>query len=337
MHTQNSFVMLVATVLFLAVGGVTQAETILYEPFDYGPVADILAGKSGATEVGLAGTWNAGRKVGDDGAYDPVSLAFGNLQTTGGKGGLTPGGNVIERALGTTGSGTLYFGFLTRFDKEGDPLHDDTESGILISEDWDLENNAYHQRSDWAMQLRKWRGGGLGHIDVDGDRTSGSVVLEGTPIESNTTYLALYQLDNVAPTDDPPASLQTLTGWILTEAQYANFKPGGLTTDELNAATLGPGATQVLQRGSKSGTSSDHPATFGMTGDSSDPAYPAWNKGPDYLILNGTKEGTHYWDELRVSNLSLDEVAPAVPEPGTLIMLAGGLLGLALLAWRQRR
>jgi hypothetical protein len=67
--------------------------------------------------------------------------------------------------------------------------------------------------------------------------------MTGTPLSVGTTYLYLFKCDPIA---------KTTTGWILTAAQFDTFKATNFPEAGLNAAALGTGATNVLERGSSS-------------------------------------------------------------------------------------
>ena len=53
------------------------------------------------------------------------------------------------------------------------------------------------------------------------------------------TYLQVFKYVNTGGT------FYTATEWLLTEAQFAGFKVGGLAESELDAAGIGSGAGEV--------------------------------------------------------------------------------------------
>ena len=86
---------------------------------------------------------------------------------------------------------------------------------------------------------------------------------------------------------------------------------------DLNGTTNGADLTTVLSNYNKTGYS-------GITG---------WQAGD--FDGNGTVNGADLTTVLSNYNQYLD-VGAAVPEPGTLLLAAAGLLGLLAYAWRKR-
>lgn len=102
--------------------------------------------------------------------------------------------------------------------------------------------------------------------------------------------------------------------WIMTEAQFDNFKIGGFTASELNSASIGALSTNVIARASE---------TASITGKGF-----AEDDGLQLNLTAGSSANDFYrMDEIRWGQ-SLDDVLPLIPEPsaGSLGLLAFGLL-----------
>lgn len=128
-----------------------------------------------------------------------------------------------------------------------------------------------------------------------------------------TNYLMLWENTNLG------AAGHTITAWTLTLDQFNHFKTGGLTTAELNSATIGTGATNVFAR------VSDTETTVARLLD----GY--------FLMFGAFRTGTNAdiqlsYDAVRIGTEGLDEVTP-IPEPASLAL---ALAGVAMM-WKRRR
>jgi len=295
----------VGVVMFVA--QVSHAAVFVYEGFDYGGSnLGSLVSQGGGSSVGFgSNTWAMGLGA-DTSGYLASGLTFSNLVVTGGTGTLSSpaftvaGRRTVSRRLGITQTGDVYGGFLLRSsDNGGQP------GAALI-----VDNTAgpMDQHGHFAAHTTR-DGVAVGKALVN-DNAGTDVNLTGTAISANTTYLHLFKINALG-----SSGSHTFENWILTEAQFDNFKTGGLTEAELNAASTGTAASQVLQKGFV--TESFTP-TMTTT---------------DYVAFNavGATSAPFQFDEIRFSNVSLNEVVP-IPEPATLALVAAGLGGL-----RRRR
>ena len=152
---------------------------------------------------------------------------------------------------------------------------------------------------------------GLGGL-VGGAAYAGTTTGQnGSALISGQTYLQIFKYQR---SGGSYAAME----WLLSESQFATFKAGGLTEQELNLALIGTGPTNVWSRVSVNGLSTGgiEQVTFAsQSGFGIDP------KG----IIQ---------DELRISNTSIDDATPAiVPEPAAFALICCGILCLV----RHRR
>lgn len=303
--------------------GAVRAELIVYEGFDYGASDGSIAGQNGG--IGFGGAWTVVQsQFATGGSYRADGLTFGsNFLTSGGTAVVYGGGSYNEvqrttdyRPLGVNQTGTIYGSFL--FNIQADGTYNSAHEGInalLIGPTPNESLSAYDfGTNEFATNNSAARGPGTpGYPSY----------LSGTAPSLNTTYLYLFKLTNVG------GAGETTDAWVLTQDQYDNFKtagssPGELLETDLNAAVLGTGGMNVMERGSFSGSgtgtfsTSDFLTLFGFS-----------TQNPDHRL-------TSLMDEIRISNVSLSEVSPsftAVPEPSSFALVAlisGG-------AWWKRR
>lgn len=297
----------VLAALAAAMLSTAHATIVLYEGFDYGGTDGSLVGK-GAAGSGWGGSWGTGTftytgspTFGE--GYQAAGLTFSSLAVTGGNAFLSSngdGGINAGRVHTASITGSLYGSFLFRTaSPTSTGLYSVFEGGSLGqasgSAQFAIEPDAYASSN--------------GGVITGGDYTYAS----GTPISANETYLALYKVTNLG-----GASVsQTASMWLLKASQYNNFISGGIDESELDGAALGSGATEVLQRATRTVTGS---ASFSNGG---------------LLSMQSYYFGAQaQFDELRISDTSLNEALGVVPEPGRAMLL---LMGASTLMLRRRR
>jgi hypothetical protein len=299
--------------LWLAVATPAGAELVLYEPFSYG-TSDLALGAVDGSALGLDGTtYSTAGTV----KYLAAGLSFGDLSVGGGTARIEYHSSEARNATRgldlSVSSGTLYGSYLYRnygaanngvsaLLLTSSASHGDTLAKL------DIAGNEYDGTSAAAANYAGVRAAGGGAAKATGTQMDGT----GTSV-----YLILFEVTNIGGT----TGTQTANLWVLTDSQFATLKAGGITSGELASAIAsngtGSAANQVLQT-----------ASFD-------------NAGPNYLSLGSTdflrlfsSRGNGSFDEIRLSNSSLDEVTP-VPEPAGLAGIA--MLGQALLRRRRTR
>ena len=278
----------------------SQLGLLVYEPFHYPALASsacFAAGASGtqAHARGLTGRYSLKYIFGNarthTATYDKTSLNFPGLQTSGGAITLTAPGNgvgsttVSVRLAAPLKRTTLYGGYLFR-----SPLGPSPGFCLIIG---DKGSRAYWKSAQIISypKLGNARCGGVG-----GNNIPTSIDL-GTGISAGRTYLVLFKVQGVNAVHGPVA----MTQWILTDAQYQHFA-GRLDSRRLDAAPLGTGADDVLQRA--------------VAKSSPRASYPWFNRGAvsgdgSYLTLS-SGDASAVYDEIRFSERNLAQVAPAV-------------------------
>jgi hypothetical protein len=310
---------LVAALALFTLPNTSNAAIFVYEGFNYGG-SDLgsLSGLGGGGSVGFgANTWALGLGATDTSGYKAAGLTFSNLDVVGGVGTMSSpaftvaGRRTFSRQLGITQTGTVWGSFLFRTTDVGQP-----GAAVIVDNTAGPFDQGGHFHASTTRDATA-----IGKILMNDNASN--VNNSGTNISPNTTYLHLFKMTNLG----AASTTHTMDNWILTEAQFDNFKGGGLTEAELNAATLGTGATQVQQRATlNSGT---FVATMTTT---------------DFLALNavGSTTAPFEFDEIRFSNVDLNEVVPlassgggAVPEPSTFALGILAIAGLAACRWRR--
>lgn len=299
--------------LMMGVTSTSPASVIVYEGFDYGASSSLLGGLGNTTEIGLQGTWTSNGTVGTATAnYEPTGLSFSDLFVTGGlaqMNALAASGDrtaAAGRRLNVpVQTGTLWGSYL--FQKISDATTRSVVSLLQGNAINSTDNTAYFSLANNEFNQ-----------NVGGVRVSASVAgVGGTAIATGgivptlgATYLYVFKLDNVGAAS---GSAQTATAWMLSAEQYDNFKLGGLDEAELNAATIGSLATDIMQR-----------VTFTTNGGLT---APGTFDNTDFLRLFNFAGGESItqFDELKFSNSGINEAVIGVPEPSTLVGIIGGL------------
>lgn len=311
------------TLFFLVSVAATKVDAalVVYEGFDAGATAGALVGKSGATSVGFdAGAWGNFNGAGSA-LYETGGLTFGSggttLVTIGGNAKIStvgPNTVAVARGLNVTITGTAWGSFLmSRVANSGTETdiiellvntsatgHDNNAEFVIAGEEYLSTFGGLRGKSNPI-----WPSYNTGSALTDGDK-----------------YLVLYKATNLGGT----SGTTDLSTWILSSAQFDNFKPGGLTEAELNSASTGTTSSDVMQRGTLSYTPGG--------------SYPRLTSA-DFLLMQLGFGTTGQYDELRISNNAsggagggLDEVTP-IPEPSTAALLLAGLLLMS--SMRRRR
>ncbi len=283
----------------------SHAAIVIQESFDYGGSDGSLNGL-GSAGSGWSGSWSTGTTTytgspsfNED--YRSAGLTFSSLAVSGGSAFLSANGDGFisaGRLHSASVTGTLYGSYLFRTANpsptglyslfEGSGLGVGSANGQFA-----IEPDGYASSN--------------GGVITGGAYTYAS----GTPISANETYLSLFKVTNLGGS----SVSQTATMWLLRESQYDNFLAGGIDETELNAATLGSGASDVLQRATRTITNSASFSNGGM------------------LTLQSYFGPSGQFDEIRISDTSLNELL-AVPEPSHALL---AVLGFASLILRRKR
>ncbi len=277
------------------------AAVIVYDGFDMGETSGGLSGKTSSTSFGLDGSWSTHGTPGTA-QYLASGLTFGSgsteLVVTGGAARIDNTSSAFAgyNGLNVSESGTIYASYLFQTHSS----RNDGENTFMVTGNSDVSHGG---KGEFTVQGSV--GGGLGRVrftNNNGDNL-------GTAITANTTYMALFKVT-------PGSGNASIKDWILTSDQFDNFRAGGLNESALDSASLGTGATSVLQRGSLGNGS----ASFDS----------------DKNLVLGVYKSEATFDEIRFSNTGFDEVAPIIPEPTTISVLLM-MLGVAYVRRRVTR
>ena len=270
--------------LALAFSATARGSLVVYEGFNYTGQSDnaALSGAAFNGGIGLSGTWaGAGR-------YRTAGLTFSDLAVAGGAG-ENSNSEIYYRKLNISKTGTLWGSYLFKSISAVDTTTN--LSNLIVSKA--ANSGDYNINTNFAVSPKRYQGTG-GDIRLGGDTTNPVALSNsgGTAVTQGLTYLVLFKVENLIASGGAAAS-QSITSWILSEAQYDNFKSGGLTEAELNSPAQGAGATNVMQRTTLTTTQK---ASFSVN---------------DYLTLQSNNVGNYVNDEIRFADGSLAEVSPS--------------------------
>ena len=232
-----------------------------------------------------------------------AGLTFSDLSVGGGRvqvqdsGGWAPSSR-IGRDLSVSASGQTYGSFLYRLESPFDTNNYEV-AGLMIGAPGEADNDqtAAVYASEWGQSVGTRAEGNFGSSN-------------GAALTQGETFLVLFS-------SNLTAGAQTVNLWALNGNQFDMFKSGSLTEAALNAAGVGSGSSDVWAKSTVSGTGNPLEATNNLK----------------FMTFGGDDGMDVSYDELRLSNTSLAEAAPVIPEPSSALL--GGLGLLALL--RRRR
>ena len=272
------------TGLVMALSMTAQASTLVYESFNYLGQVDNTAISSPAFNggVGLSDGWSG------SGKYRTNGLSFSDFPVAGGSV-ENINSEIFYRKLSASQTGTIWGSFLFKSLSVVDTST--TLSDFVISKkangsDWQIETSLGIAPKRYQGLTGDIRLGGSTPTPTPSNNVGGTAVVQGV------TYLVLFKVENLIASGGTATS-QTITSWILSAEQYDSFKGGGLTEAELNSASQGNGAGNVMQRTTLTASQS---ASFSAN---------------DYVTIQSNNVGNFVHDEIRFSNASLAEVAPS--------------------------
>ncbi len=284
---------------------------LLYEGFDYAPGVDALVGQSGGQGWDGSAWGEGGSATGGDreaGVVAASSLVFSDFAATGhvakvrnnhnsnNTAGPTTGNWIAHRQLpdlGLAAGQDLFISFLYRQNQPRSVANFGTVTVVRNSD------TATGGGSNTGFQFEPIDQFGSNNPDEVGFGYDASRITSASAVLNNETdYLFIGKFENVGGAGD-----QVGTMWVLSEADWDAVKGGGVTEAELNAnnrAVLTETVTGV-----------------------------GFNAG-DYLqLLAGTQFGDpneSLFDEYKVFTELNDIFLTEVPEPASLLLIAGGSL-----------
>ena len=283
--------------LALAVSATAQAGVIVYEGFNYAGQADNAAlGAAFNGGTGLSSNWQGAGK------YRSTGLTFSDLAVAGGCA-QNSSSQIYYRPLNVNKTGALWGSFL--FQSVGVVDNSSTLLSYIVSKQ--SNGTDFNSNTSFGVTPKSYNQT-VGDIRVGGNTTNPNYQTNsgGTAVTQGATYLVLFKVENLIASGAATATSQTITSWILSVAQYDNFKSGGLTEAELNAATQGSGAASVMQRTTLTATQK---ASFSTN---------------DFLTVQSNNAGDYMNDEFRFSDSSLAEVAPSLPPAANIVSFGPG-------------
>lgn len=219
-------------------------DVIAADSFFYGTAGDDLIGQNGG--LGFTSAWmenyNAGAGIVKvPWKYDPIGLELAGVPSAGGsaryvtRSDLGNGqAGMSNRRLEAPIEDEIFVSFLYR---QNSRTGTDNTAALMFGGEFDLDTN-----STFSLNLPDFGRTRTG-LRIEGQRPNSAFT--GSDLVPGTTYLALFVLSPSLDSNESPSG----TGWILSEAQYANFR-NNLTPEALNAVAVSTAPQHVTQRGS---------------------------------------------------------------------------------------
>lgn len=291
----------------------TRAALLVYEGFNYTSGAALNTLTPNASTVGLDKTVAyAGNGVAN---YTTGSgLTFGSLTTIGGS--ITSAANLtaVGSAKMSLSSyvGTLWSSYLVNFSSMSTAA---VGNGALTRVANDIANSG--ERFNSYADARLQSGSPTTNLGISYNAAN-NVTVGSTSLSLNTTYIIISKYTDVGSMISAGTGTGTL--YALSLSQFDSFISAGGTEAYLNAASIGTGAANVTGRVSNTNSTT---STY------------LFQSGA-YAEFVNVSDGVTF-DELRYGS-TLTDVVP-VPEPGTLALVAAGVLGLFVSrrSWRKDR
>lgn len=306
-----------------------EAALLVYDGYSYADGSSISGAMPGTSTVGLNRTVAYQGAVNNGYTYNPGSLSFGSLITTGGSMNFAVGTNAITGTIslgtgsapyagatvytgGTSYSGTLYSSYLIKLNKapNGSTAFQSRVADSIVS-----SNARYIAAADSRVGSTN-----VPSLAYDGSDTSAATVTvsTGAALGTTETYLVISRYTNVGTT--PSAADQaTATMFILSLAQFNTMLSSGLSFESYLDGADATALTAKIEDKNSATNNNDF----------------ADGRFAGYLSIstNSTAGSTGIIDETRYGT-TMDDVIPLIPEPSTAALL---LLAVPLVSRRNRR
>jgi hypothetical protein len=206
--------------------------------------------------------------------------------------------------------GTLWSSYLVNFSSMSTAA---TGNGALTRVANDIANSG--ERFNSYADARISSGSSTTNLGISYN-VANNITVGSTSLSLNTTYIIISKYTDVGSLISAGTGTGTL--YALSLSQFGSFISAGGTEAYLNAATIGTGASNVTGRVSNTNSTT---GTY------------LFQSGAYAEFVNVSDGAT--FDELRYGS-TLTDVVP-VPEPGTLALVATGVLGLFVSrrSWRK--
>lgn len=290
-----------------------RAALLIYEGFNgYTPSTALQGQAVSANAVGLKNSYT---QLGQPGVTaSTVVLPFSDLVITGGSiVGTSSQASGVGVSIGNVGvvSGTIYSSYLFQR-TTGLEATGSSQLRINDSAGGGTGNMYYFSAAQQAVAKDS-----PSMVSYDPTITGASTAFTEGPLAAGVTYIVVSEFTNVGTTSG------NATMWIMTAAQFDNFKSGGFTAAELNSASLGSLSTEITARAFENSVSLAAGKGF------------AENDGMQINLTAGNTGTNNFYrmDEIRWGT-TLDDVLPVIPESSAAALL--GLAGLGFLGRRRR-